>query len=128
MPANTPEDLDGLFSDAVNTGDLDALLALYEPGAGFIGEPGGQAIIGRVAIGKALDEFLSMKPKIAIEVRNLCQVDDIAFTSGRWSFTGTGPDGSPVSASGQSAEVCRRQSDGTWLFAVDLPYGTDWGT
>ena len=127
MPAHTPEEVDRLFTEAVNAGDLDALMALYEPGAGFTGEPGGQAIIGTTAIRQALSEFLGLKPKINIEARNLCQAGDIAFTSGRWSFSGTGPDGSPVSMSGQSAEVVRRQADGTWLFAIDLPYGTDWG-
>ncbi len=127
MPAHTPEDVDRLFSEAFNAGDLDALMALYEPEAGFTTEPGGQAIIGTTAIRQALSEFLGMKPKITMETRNLCQVGDIAFTSGRWSLSGTGPDGSPVSMTGQSAEVCRRQADGTWLFAIDLPFGTDWG-
>ena len=127
MPAHTPEDVDRLFSEAFNAGNLDALMTLYEPGAGFTEEPGGQAIIGTTAIRQALSEFLSMKAKLTMETRNLCQVGDIAFTSGRWSLSGTGPDGSPVSMTGQSAEVCRRQADGTWLFAIDLPFGTDWG-
>ena len=127
MPAQKPEDLDRLFSEAFNAGDLDALMSLYEPGAGITAEPGGQASIGTTAIRQALSESLGIKPKISVEARNLCQVGDIAFTSGRWSISGTGPDGSPVNMTGQSAEVCRRQADGAWLFAIDLPYGTDWG-
>ena len=128
MPAHTPEEIDRLFSEALNAGDLDALMTLYEPGAGFVAEPGGQAIIGTNAIRQALSEFVAIKPKITMEARNLCQVGDIAFISGRWSLSGTGPDGTPVNMTGQSAEVCRRQADGTWLFAIDLAHGTDWGT
>jgi ketosteroid isomerase-like protein len=36
---------------------------------------------------------------------------------------GTGPDGKPVKIEGQSAEVARRQPDGTWLFVIDNPHG-----
>ena len=66
MPAHTPEDVDRLFSEAFNAGDLDALMALYEPGASITAEPGGQAIIGTTAIRQALSEFLSMKAKLTM--------------------------------------------------------------
>ena len=33
MAARTPEDLDRLFAGAMNAGNLDALVALYEPQA-----------------------------------------------------------------------------------------------
>ncbi len=127
MPARTPEELDRLFSQALNAGDLDALVALYEPGAAFNSEPGGPVVTGAEAIREALGGFLALKPTMAIEVRNLGQSGDLAFTSGRWSLTGTDPEGNSVNLGGQSAEVCRRQPDGTWLFAIDLPFGTDWG-
>ncbi len=127
MPARTPEELDRLFTAALNAGDLDALVALYEPGAAFNSEPGGPVVTGAEAIRDGLSGFLALQPTLTIEVRNLGQAGDLAFTSGRWSLTGTGPDGNAVNLSGQSAEVCRRQPDGTWLFAIDLPFGTDWG-
>jgi ketosteroid isomerase-like protein len=38
-----------------------------------------------------------------------------------WSITGTGPDGKPAKMEGRSAEVARRQRDGTWLFLIDNP-------
>jgi hypothetical protein len=28
---------------------------------------------------------------------------------------------------GQSVEVTRRQSDGSWLFAIDMPFGAEAG-
>ena len=44
---------------------------------------------------------------------------------GTWSFTGTGPDGEPVQLASRNADVLRRQSDGSWRFVIDNPWGTD---
>ena len=33
MPAQSPQQLNELFADAISKGDLDAVLALFEPGA-----------------------------------------------------------------------------------------------
>jgi uncharacterized protein (TIGR02246 family) len=120
MPAHSPEELDQLFEEALNAGDLDALAALYEPQAVFITEPG-QTVAGTAAIREVLNAFVSLKPKITVEAQTLGQLDDIALTSARWEMAGTDPDGHPVQMSGLSTEVCRRQADGTWLFAIDNP-------
>ena len=45
MPARRPEEADLLVIEALNTGDVEAALALYEPGATFVPEPG-QAATG----------------------------------------------------------------------------------
>ena len=74
MPAHSPEELDQLFSEALNAGDLDALVALYEPQAVFVSEPG-QTVSGTEAIRAVLSAFVSMKPKITLEVQTLGQGD-----------------------------------------------------
>jgi ketosteroid isomerase-like protein len=40
MPARTPEELDVLFAKAINAGDIEAVIKLYEPGACLMPEPG----------------------------------------------------------------------------------------
>jgi hypothetical protein len=40
MPAHTPEELDRLFEDALNAGNVEGLLDLYEPHAAFTAQPG----------------------------------------------------------------------------------------
>ena len=45
MPARNPEELVRLFSEALNSGNLDALVALYEPQATLTPEPG-QVVTG----------------------------------------------------------------------------------
>ncbi len=66
MPAHKPEELDELFAQALNSGDLDALVALYEPQACLEHQPG-QVATGSQAIREALTGLLAMSPKITLE-------------------------------------------------------------
>ena len=122
MPARKPEQLDELFAEALNSGKLDALVALYEPQATLSPQPG-QFVTGTNSIREALSDFLAMKPKIKLTPRTLAVAGDIAFTSSKWELTGTAPDGNAVNMTGQSAEIARLQPDGTWLFVIDSPWG-----
>ena len=122
MPAHKPEELDVLFANAINAGDLEAVIKLYEPGASLMPEPGAVAS-GTKAVREALGGFLSMKPRITLDAKKLAEAGGIALTTSKWVLEGTGPDGKPMKMEGQSAEVARQQPDGTWLFVIDNPYG-----
>ena len=125
MPARKPEECDTLLVEAVNRGDLEAAVALYEPNASFVLESG-QVVTGKAAIREAMQGFLALKPKFTIEVKAVQSGDGgLALTRGKWSLSGTGPDGKPTAMSGNSTEVVRRQTDGTWLFVIDNPRGAD---
>jgi uncharacterized protein (TIGR02246 family) len=126
MPARSPEELDRLFSAALNAGNLEALVALYEPEATLTPQPG-QIVTGRKAIREALSAFLATKPTLMLDVKTLAQTGDIALTSAKWELAGTSPEGTPVKMAGHSVEVSRRQPDGTWLFVIDTPWGLEWG-
>jgi uncharacterized protein (TIGR02246 family) len=123
MPARKPEECDTLLAEAVNRGDLEAAVALYEPNASFVQEPG-KVVTGHAAIREVMQGFLAVKPKLTIEV-NATQSGDIALLRSKWSLSGTGPDGKPMQMGGNGTEVVRRQADGTWLFVVDNPAGAD---
>jgi uncharacterized protein (TIGR02246 family) len=125
MPARSPEVLDRLFSEALNAGDIDALVELYEPQATLTPEPG-KVVVGIKAIREALGAFLAAKPTITLMSKILAQTGDLALLTAKWELSGTGPDGSPVKMSGQSAAVCRRQPNGNWLFVIDTPWGLEW--
>jgi len=124
MAASVPEDLGRLFCERMKAGDLDGVMALYEPEATFRPEPG-RSVGGTAAIREAMQGFLALGPNLTIESKALGRTGDIALTTSRWSLEGTGPDG-PVRLSGQSVEVARRQSDGSWLYVVDTPWGLEW--
>ena len=122
MTARTPEDVDRRFADALNAGNLDALVALYEPQASLMPMPD-KLVTGSAAIREALAAFVAGKPHISLTPRVVAQSGDVAVVSAKWQLSMTGPDGKPANMTGQSIEIVRRQADGRWLFAVDLPFG-----
>ena len=69
--------------------------------------------------------FTAMNGTLELEVTRVLEADDLALVVGVWSFSGTGPDGEPVTLAGHNADVLRRQSDGSWRFVIDNPWGTD---
>ena len=119
--AASPEDLHQLFVQALNSGDLDGLVALYAFD-GFLMARSGPAR-GISAIRKALADYVAMKPTIQLTTRRIVQVEDTALLVADWRFHGTTSDGGNVSTSGTSIEVARRQPDGNWCYFIDLPYG-----
>jgi len=125
MPARKPEECDLLVIEALNRGDLEAALAFYEPNATFV-QDSGQVVTGRAAIREVMQGYLALKPQFTVEVKAVQSGDgNLALLRGKWSGTGTGPDGKPITMAGNNAEVVRRQPDGTWLFVIDIPGGTD---
>ncbi len=122
MPARTPEDVDRLFVDALNAGKLDELVALYEPQATLMPSPG-KRVNGAAAIREALQQFIDAKPRMTLQPRLVAQTGDLAIIGSTWDLSMTGPDGKPAQMKGESIEVVRRQGDGRWLFAIDLPFG-----
>jgi uncharacterized protein (TIGR02246 family) len=121
MPANSPADCDHQIIAAINAGDIEAGLALYESGATFIAEPG-SPVTGIDAIRQVMAGFLAMKPTMTIEVPIVVESGDTALLHSHWTLKGTGPDGSPVEMDMRGTEVVRRQSDGTWKFIIDNPF------
>jgi uncharacterized protein (TIGR02246 family) len=103
-------------------GDLDALVALYEPEAVFVPQPG-TVVSGQAAIRESLQPFLAMRPRMSGEVERVLTAGDTALVANRWTLTGHGPDGQPLEMGGLSADVLRRRTDGTWGIAVDDPWG-----
>jgi uncharacterized protein (TIGR02246 family) len=122
MAARTPEDCDRLFGEYVNGGDLESLIALYEPTASLVQQDGSVAT-GHSAIRKALSGFAAMQMKIRMNVVKAVKAgEDLAVLYNDWSMSAKGPDGQPVEMAGKATEVVRRQPDGTWRFAVDDPF------
>jgi ketosteroid isomerase-like protein len=123
MAAHKPEEVNPCLIEAINNGDVESALAMYETGAAFVTEEG--TVTGSEAIRMVMESCIALKPKISIVAKETVQAGDIAVTRGNWSLTGTGPEGEALDMAGQSVEVVRRQADGTWLFVIDLPNGAE---
>ena len=120
----TPEQVLESIVDGINTGNLDSLMPLYEPGAAFAAQPGALAH-GLAGVRGSLAAFIAMKGTLDLKVNRVLEAGDLALVAGVWSFAGTGPDGEPVRLTAHNADVLRRQSDGSWRFVIDNPWGTD---
>lgn len=122
MNARTPEDVDRLFGEYLNAGDVEGIVALYEPGATFVPQDG-PPIAGHEQIRAAIAGFAAMKPKIRMHVAKVVAAgDDVAVLYNDWQMTVSGADGKPVEVTGKATEIVRRQSDGSWRFILDDPY------
>jgi len=122
MSAHNPEQLHELFRETANSGDVDALVALYEPGATLALLPG-EIVTGTKAIRGALSGFFATNPKVTkLQTTRFFQTGNLALLYSDWELTG--PDGSEINMTGRGMEVARRQPDGTWLFVIDNPWAS----
>jgi uncharacterized protein (TIGR02246 family) len=119
-----PEEVLNSIVEGINTGNLDSLMMLYESDACFASQPG-QLAKSPETIRQSLRSFIDMNGKLDLKVKRVLQTGDLALVTTEWSFSGTGPDGSPVNMAAKSADVLRHQADGTWRFVIDNPWGTD---
>ncbi len=106
-PAKEPNDLEKFFVARANAGDVEGLVALYESNA-IVAFGQGEVAIGISQIREFFVKFLANRPQLdpSIQAEALC-CGDLALTSSR------------LSNGDITAEVARRQPDGSWLWVVD---------
>ncbi len=114
MPASNPEDVGRLIVEAISNGDVDAVIAMYEPEAAMPNQQG-EVVSGTDALRQMLAPFIASKPDLKVEVEKVIQAGDIALTHSSWRMT------KPEPVSGRAIEIARRQQDGTWPYVVDDP-------
>jgi ketosteroid isomerase-like protein len=107
--AAQPEDLSRLVVERLNAGDVDGLVALYEPDA-VLALPDGQVATGSREIRQAYEHLVADRPTFAPgQQQPTLRNGDLALTSVR------------LVDGGVTVEVARRQPDGTWLWVIDHP-------
>jgi uncharacterized protein (TIGR02246 family) len=110
--------------EGINSENIQSLMTLYEQEACFAVQPG-QIAKGQQGICQSLQGFIDMRGKLELKVKRVLQTSDLALVISEWSFSGTGTDGNPVNLTEKTAaDVLRQQSDGTWRFVIDNPWGT----
>ena len=107
---------------AINSGDLEGAVALYE-GSAVLLSPEGTPARGTAELRAALGGFIAMKPRLGSQAERVFESGDLALYLSRWTLHGTDPSGGAIEMAGESTDVLRRQADGRWLIAIDNPWG-----
>lgn len=114
-----PERLHTKFQDAFNRHDLEAIVALYEPGAVLVSAGG--SVQGADAIRDLYRGVLATRPTIDVRTLAVNRAGDLAMLHGTWRLNGIGADGGEIPREGRNTETARLQPDGRWLFVIDNP-------
>jgi len=113
-----PESVSRQLAEYLEAGDIDGVMSLYEEDAVFLDLHGGAT--GLANIRDAHQTFLDSGLSLTLNAFAAFEADNIALV--HWSWTVHRRDGS--SAVGVSAEVLRRQADGSWKFIIDNSDGS----
>lgn len=124
MSFDDPARLHDVFAQALQAGDVDALLDLYEPGA-VVALPDGGRVSGREALGAMFTGIIESGQTSGGEQRETIVADDVALTSTAYRSEVAGPDGTTRHVDITTAEVSRRGPDGTWRVVIDAPTFSD---
>lgn len=110
-------DLHAQVERAFNKGDVDALVDLYDPGACMLGPDGSEAV-GSESIRATWAGLVALGGRMTITTRYATEVGDISLLSNTWRF-----EAGDLVLNASTAEVARRQSDGSWRYVIDHPFG-----
>jgi ketosteroid isomerase-like protein len=118
-----PEGVPAALLERFNSGEVSAMMGLYEEGATFVTNSG-QPVTDPAEIQRHLEAFLSFGLPMKANARHMFVANDVALFVLDWELQGTGPDGSYVHLKGSATDVAHRGADGLWRYAIDNPYGT----
>ena len=113
MEGNGPETVTEQLVDFFAVGDIDGVMSLYEPDAVFVEIDG---------VSRGLDEIRAAHERFAESGLTLTLKESATFEMGdlalvHWTWAVRDEAGSTME--GDSAEVLRRQADGSWKFVID---------
>src|SRR5262245_2754491 len=107
VSALEPGDLERLYVERVNAGDVDGLVALFEPDAVVAFAPG-QMATGSKAIRQLFTDLVGSGVQLTFRgQQRTLRAGDLALTSTR------------LHSGDATAEIARRQPDGTWRWVID---------
>jgi ketosteroid isomerase-like protein len=107
--ATEPNDLGRFFIERANAGDVDGLVALYEPNA-VLAFPPGSLATGHEEIRKVYEQFVAAAPVLSPGRQHPALVTgDLAMTA------------ATLTNGDVTVEIARRQPDGSWLWVADQP-------
>ena len=118
--ASDPQDLPRLLIERLNSGDADAVAALYES-EGVVAPDPAQVVAGREAIKSMATAFLAQEPRFLLHDSEVVQAGDLALVRSRLTVTVLDAARTTTESEVEPTLVARRQPDGYWLVVIDRP-------
>jgi len=114
------EDVHSALAAAFNTGDINAVLQVYDANGVIVAEPG-NPVAGKEKFEAAVKAILAIKGKMEIKTVYCLQSGDTAVGRSEWSIT----EGTETKVSARGVEVMKRQADGVWRVIIDHAFGAE---
>lgn len=123
--AMQPEDCSRILVAALESGDLETSVAVYENDA-ILFKKSGEPMTGLDAIRTSNAGLIAMKPTFTIEfIKSTISADGTLATNRmKADLAWTDKDGNAKQGSVDTLEVLRKQPDGSWRYVIDDPYGS----
>ena len=120
-----PDDVSRVLVQALETGDIETSLAVYEPSAVLLSKSG-RTMTGLAEIRKNNAALIALKPKFEIAFIKFTLSGDGTLATNRMKadLSWKDAEGKLVQASVDTLEVLRKQEDGSWRYIIDDPYGS----
>lgn len=120
-----PEDCSRILIAALESGDIDTAVSLYEPDA-VLFKKSGAPMIGLDAIRADNAGLIALKPKFRIAfIKSTISGDGMLATNRmKADLMWNDAEGKAKQGSVDTLEVLRKQPDGSWRYVIDDPYGS----
>lgn len=120
-----PDDVSRVLVKALETGDIETSLAVYEPSAVLFSKSG-RTMTGLDEIRKNNAALIALKPTFDIAFIKFTLSGDGTLATNRMkaNLSWKDAEGKLVEASVDTLEVLRKQEDGSWRYIIDDPYGS----
>jgi ketosteroid isomerase-like protein len=126
MARSTPQETVDAIREAINAGDVAAVMECFDEEAVFVSPGTRHEARGIAAVREAMSAFLETRPRLDATLELCVVADDVALLVSEWKLKARGDDDGPFNASGRTADVLKRGPDGLRRYAVDNPTATAW--
>ena len=122
MFATTPLEAVKELDDALERGDLEAVLNFYEDDAVLVVEPNRLAR-GKKDIREFFTYLFTLSPRARQIKTQVIESGDIALFISKWVFSGSDGNGQPFSREAIATCVFRKNADKKWRLVIDNSLG-----
>ena len=121
MVVTRPEDIYLALEEGYNSGDLEAVVSLYDPKAVFVIKPG-RVTQNPAELHSALTHLVALGGRLTVNPRTFIRSDDLVLVLGTFTLCGRRGDGTPFERTSGSQTCCgaSRTAVGSWPSIIPM--------